>query len=207
MPAAWIEALGVLDAVTGSAAARAAREQVLEPARRVLGSSTEISVRLMVFQGFVARAQALHESAAQMIEAENPHASFTLLRAYAENAAGILYAKDHPGRVEHFIDTEGHGIGIGQITNHARKRFGGFKDRYRQLSEYAHPQALGLVVSTSVEGDRLSWSSVPHFRRAEDQLLAFAWIIELAQATRRLLYEFAEEYRLGYFAQSAPPDT
>jgi hypothetical protein len=29
-----------------------------------------------------------------MIDAENPHAAFTLLRAYAENTAAILYAKD-----------------------------------------------------------------------------------------------------------------
>ena len=36
-----------------------------------------------------------------MIEAENPHAGFTLLRAYAENTTAILYAKDHPNRVDH----------------------------------------------------------------------------------------------------------
>jgi|GEM_PF-3269470 hypothetical protein len=36
-----------------------------------------------------------------MIEAENPHAAFTLLRAYAENTAAILYAKDHPNLLDH----------------------------------------------------------------------------------------------------------
>jgi len=45
--------------------------------------------------------QCLHEAATQMIEAENPHAAFTLLRAYAENTAAILYAKDHPNLLDH----------------------------------------------------------------------------------------------------------
>jgi hypothetical protein len=44
----------------------------------------------VIFSGFVARAQCLHEAATQMIDAENPHAAFTLLRAYAENTATIL---------------------------------------------------------------------------------------------------------------------
>lgn len=206
MPSDWIKALGVHDADTGAVAARAAREKILEPARRVLGSSKKITLRLVVFQGFVARAQALHEAAILMIVAENPHAAFTLLRAYAENAAGILYAKDHPGRIQHFLDTEGHGTKIGIITNYAGKRFGGFKDIYDQLSKFAHPQALGILASSSVEGSSFSWSSVPHFKQAEDQLLAYAWVIELAEATRHLLYEFAKQYELGHVAPLTPSD-
>lgn len=206
MPYQWIEELGVHDGVTGATAAREARKQVLEPAKRVLESSDEITVRLLVFQGFVAKAQALHDSATEMIAAENPHAAFTLIRAYAENAAAILFAKDNPGRVKDFVDTERHGIPVGRITNHAAKRFGSFKEIYDQLSQFAHPQALGLVAPTSVQGDRLSWSSVPQFKQPDDQLLAYAWVIELAQATRHLLYEFAQRYHLGYFACAAPPD-
>ena len=62
---------GIHDAASGAAAARAARERILEPARRVLGTSEEATVRLVIFSGFVARAQCLHEAATQMIEAEN----------------------------------------------------------------------------------------------------------------------------------------
>lgn len=43
----------------------------------------------------------------------------------------------------------------------------------------------------------------PHFKRPEDQLIAYAWAVELAEASRHLLYEFAQEYRLGYFAESS----
>jgi hypothetical protein len=88
-----------------------------------------------------------------MIEAENPDAGFTLLRAYAENAAGILDAKDHPSRVDHFWDTEGHGVKIGSITNYADKRFPGFKGIYDQLSKFAQPQALGVLASSSITDD------------------------------------------------------
>lgn len=207
MPSDWIEALGIYDAESGLVAAKEAREKILRPARRVLESSEHLTIRLMVFQGFVARAQALHESSTQMIYAENPHASFTLLRAYAENAAGILYAKDHPDRVDKFWDIDGYGIKIGTITNYARTRFQGFKAIYDQLSQFAHPQALGILSSASVSDDKkLNWSSVPHFKRPEEQVLAYAWVVELAEATRHLLYEFAHRYRLGYFAQQAAPD-
>jgi hypothetical protein len=193
---------GIRDAASGAAAARAARERILEPARRVLGTSEEATVRPVIFSGFVARAQCLHEAATQMIEAENPHAAFTLLRAYAENTAGILYAKDHPNRVDHFWDTEGHGVKIGTITNYADKRFEGFKGIYDQLSKFAHPHALGVLASSSITDDyTLRWSSAPHFKRPEDQLTAHGWVVELAEGSRHLLYEFAQRYELGYFAQ------
>jgi hypothetical protein len=147
VPSQSIEDLGIHDAASGAAAARASRERILEPA-----------------------------TATQMIEAENPHAAFTLLRAYAENTAAILYAKDHPNRVDHFWDTEGHGVKIGTITNYADKRFEGFKGIYDQLSKFAHPQALGVLASSSITDDyTLRWSSAPHFKRPEDQLTAYAY--------------------------------
>jgi hypothetical protein len=158
VPANWIEALGIRDAATGAEVASAAREKILEPAKRVIGTSVDITFRFLVFTGFVTRAQCLHEAAVQMIAAENPHASFTLLRAYAENAAAILFAKDHPKLVDNFLDIDGHGIRIGRITSYADKRFGEFKGIYNELSKLAHPQALGLLSSTSVaEARTLRW--------------------------------------------------
>ena len=56
----------------------------------------------LVFSGFLARAQGFHEGAVAAIAADNPYAAFTLLRAYAENAAAILYVKDHPAQLERF---------------------------------------------------------------------------------------------------------
>jgi hypothetical protein len=128
--------------------------------------------------GFLARAQGLHEGAVAAISADNPYAAFTLLRAYAENAAAILYVKDHPAQLERFWrDTRGPGVQIGRITNHAVSRFGGFKDTYSELSRYAHPQALSLLASSRVvEGEALQWSSAPAFKADHDAVMACAWV-------------------------------
>jgi hypothetical protein len=202
VPSEWIKDLGIKDAESGAKAARAAREKILEPARRVLGTTEAYTTMTVVFQSFIARAQCLHEASVQMTEAENPHAAFTLLRAYAENTAAILYAKDHPNLAAHWWDVDGHGIQIGKITNHARTRLGGFKGIYEQLSQFAHPQARGLLASSTItEGRTVQWSSAPHFKSANDQLIAYAWVVELADATHHLLYEFAQQYKLGYFGK------
>lgn len=156
----------------------------------------------VVCQSFIALAQCLHEAAIQMTEAENSHAAFTLLRAYAENMAAILYAKDHPNLAANWWDVDGHGIPIGKITNHAQTLLGGFKGIYDQLSQYAHPQARGLLGFSSItDWQTVQWSSAPHFRSANDWLVAYAWIVELADATHLLLYEFAQQYKLGYFGK------
>ena len=63
--------------------------------------------------------------------------------AFEDRVGWILYAKDHPSRVDYFWDTEGHGVKIGTITNYAGTRFPGFKGIYDQLSKFAHPQAAG----------------------------------------------------------------
>lgn len=49
-------------------------------------------------------------------------------------------------------------------------------------------------------------SSAPHFKSANEQPVAYAWVVELAEATRHLLYEFAQQYKLGYFGQPGLDD-
>jgi hypothetical protein len=155
-------------------------------------------VEHLLLSGFLARAQGLHEGAVAAISADNPYAAFTLLRAYAEKAAAILYVKDHPAQLERFWrDTRGPGVQIGRITNHAVSRFGGFKDTYSELSRYAHPQALSLLASSRVvEGGVLQWSSAPAFKADHDAVMACAWVVELAEATSHLLVEFAAQFGL-----------
>jgi hypothetical protein len=209
----WVAVLGITDHASGRAIAWEAREQLFEPAKRVLSSSPEFDKRLLVFQGFMASAQAFHESAIAAIDAGNPHAAFTLLRAYAENAAAILYVKDKPESFDRFWQgADGQGIRIGEITSYANQRFLGFRAIYGQLSSYAHPRAMAILSSSQVrEGRTVNWSSAPRFKRPEDAIVAYAWTVELAQATRHLLYEFAATYSLGNFRpkdlkSSPPPD-
>lgn len=156
----------------------------------------------MVFQGFVAQAQCLHEAATLTIEAENPHAAYTLLRAYAENAAAILYAKDHPNRVETSGTPRVTASRSGPSPTTRSRGWRASRGIYGERSKFARPQAAGLLASSSISEDfKLSWRSAPHFKNLEDQITACAWVVELAEASRHLLYEFAQRYELGYSAQ------
>jgi len=163
-----------------------------------LGSSSEYTEGYLVFSGFLARAQGFHEGAVAAISADNPYAAFTLLRAYAENVAAIIYVADHPAELEKFwSDLDGIGVWIGKMTKHARSRSDGFKDIYSQLSRYAHPHALSVLASSRVvESREVEWSSAPAFKFENEVLVACAWVVELAQATAQLLVEFARCFGL-----------
>lgn len=196
----WIAELGITDPDSGYDAAKGARDRILEPAKAVLAATTDVTMIHLIFQGFVARAQGLHEASVAATRDGNPHAAFALLRSYAETAAAILFAKDKPEEVMKFFDQDGPGIKIGRITNHARSRFGNFKEIYDQMSKFAHPAGLSILASSSAGEERtLQWSSAPRFKHVENQLIAYGWAVELAEATRHLLFEFAEHYRLGPF--------
>jgi hypothetical protein len=53
----------------------------------------------------------------------------------------------------------------------------------------------------------LGWASAPHFKSLGDQLVAYAWAVELAESTHYLLCEFAQTYQLGYFDHPDSPTT
>lgn len=186
-PSEWIRQLGVLDRQTGIERARDARQLLIDAAQTVLSAVTDYTVPHLIFSGFVARAQGLHEAAVAAIEADNPYAAFTLLRAYSENAAAILYLIDHPTTLNKFWQ-DPRGVQVGRITNHARKNFKMFKEIYDQLSQYAHPTRRSILASFQVSDDgQFTWSSAPRFGSEGDILTACAWVIELAQATSQLL--------------------
>ena len=132
-PSKWIEKLGIQDAESGANAARAAREKILEPARRVLGTTDAYTTMTFVFLSFVARAQCLHEASVQMPKAENPHAAFTFCGRTPTHRSGVC---SPPPR--------------------------------------------------SRRGQTVQWSSTPHLKSANDRLVAYAWVVELADATRHL---------------------
>jgi hypothetical protein len=200
----WVRKLGITDRPSGQEQARASWNALISAGRRVLGTGMDYRVEHLVFSGFLARAQGLHEAAVAAIRADNPYAAFTLLRAYAENVAAILYVKDHPTQLDKFWrELRGPGVQIGRITNHAVSRFPGFKGIYGDLSRYAHPQALSMLASNQVVGDReVQWRSAPAFKSDHEAVIACAWVVELAQSTAQLLVEFAREFAL---LPGAPP--
>lgn len=195
---AWIEERGITDRLTGQKLARASLDTLISTGREILETSVDYRVEHLVFSGFLARAQGFHEGTVAAIGADNPYTAFTLLRAYAENTAAILYVKDHPAELNRFWRDIHHlDVPIDEITSYAMTRFRGFKGIYSELSKYAHPHALSLLASTRViEGRIVQWSSVPRFKSDYDAIMAWVWVVELADATSHLLREFATQFGL-----------
>lgn len=149
--------------------------------------------------GLTARATGLHQATIDALKANNPYAAFTLVRAYAENAAAILYAIDHPNKIEAMLDLDQAKVSVGKIISHANQgspRFGAFKSVYSQLSEYAHPMSRSIFTShTSAGGNQFQFSSQPAFKFEGDFLIASAWVVEMALAHAHLITELGWMHR------------
>ena len=195
---AWIEERGITDRPTGQKQARVSLDALISTGRKILETNVEYRVEHLVFSGFLARAQGFHEGTVAAIDADNPYAAFTLLRAYAENTAAILYVKDHPAELNRFWrDIHRLDVPINEIISYAMTRFRGFKGIYSELGKYAHPHALSLLASSRViEGRIVQWSSVPKFKSDHDTIMACVWVVELAESTSHLLREFATQFGL-----------
>jgi hypothetical protein len=149
----------------------------------VMGRNQDFSLAVILVAGLVTRGIGLHDGAIAALEADNPFAAFTLIRSYAENAAALLYALDHPNKIDRVLGLDSNQLSIGRLTSHANnsKRIN-FKSIYSDLSEYAHPGSKSFTASTIVNGDKFQWSGTPAFRPGNDFLMACAWIVELAGA-------------------------
>jgi hypothetical protein len=203
---AWVRELGITDRVTGLERAHASWDVLHAAGVKGLGGlppGADYPAGYLVFSGFLARAQGLHEGTVAAIRAGNPYATFTLLRAYAQTAAAVLYVKDHPAQLEKCLPgPHGPGVKIGKITSHAERRLGGFKGTYSQLSKYAHPMALTWPVSSRAAGGTIERASAPAFEAGHDAITACAWVVELAEATSYLLVDFAAQH--GLLADPSP---
>lgn len=191
---------GVEDEASGRANAEQAREYLLIVATSVVQEGA-ITMDHLIVAGMVARAQSLHEAALDAINSDNPHAAFTLLRAYIEQCAAALYLTDHPDKAERlWNDLEGHGVPIGRITNYADRsgRFRYFRRVYDQLSKYAHPSSISHFAGMRIaEGNHFTFQTAPRFKRDDEKLVAYAWLIEFAYITHVFLFEYAESRGLG----------
>ena len=203
---AWVRNLGITDRVTGLDRAHASWDML--HAAGVQGLSdlrpgADYTAGHVAFSGFLARAQGLHEGTVTAITAGNPYATVTLLRAYAETAAAVLYVKDHPAQLEKCLPGPHRpGVKVAKITSHAESRLGGFKGTYSQLSKCAHPMALTVPASSRASGGVIEWASAPAFEAEHDATAACAWVVELAEATSYLLVDFAAQH--GLLADPSP---
>jgi hypothetical protein len=197
----FLARLGITDRATGLEAARRSRQQLIDAGKHVLGQTGDYTLAVFVFSGLLARAQGFHEGTVAAIEAENPYATFTLLRGYAENAAAALYVRNHPEGIRtYWIDPDGPHVSPGRMINEAEQRLKGFAPIYKQLCQYAHPAGRSIVASHSLGGEdgrTVSWGSAPAFKSERDALVACGWVVELAEANAHLLVELADTLIFG----------
>ena len=152
----------------------------------------------ILVMGLATRAAGLHDGAVHALETNSPVVVYALLRSYAENAAAVLYATDHPTQLHRILGMgDSHPLKVGIITNYAEqgsKRFGSFRSMYEDLSQFAHPLSRSIFASTRPDGENgFHWSLEPAFKYDADFLVACALVVELAEANAHLLVEYARK--------------
>jgi hypothetical protein len=197
-----VKARGIVDRATGIERARASRQWLQNAALDALGRTDQIKDGHFLIMGLATRAAGLHDGAVHALESDNPFASYTLLRSYAENAAAVLYATDKPSQLDRILGMgDTNPITVGTITNYAEqgsKRFGAFRAVYGELSGFAHPMSRSIFASTRPDGaDGFQWSLQPRFKYDGDFLVACALVVELAEANAHLLVEYADAQGWG----------
>ncbi|MGH3968705.1 MAG: hypothetical protein ACRDTV_11465, partial [Mycobacterium sp.] len=197
-----VKARGIVDRATGIERARASRQWLYDAAREALRRTDQLEDAHILVMGLATRAAGLHDGAVHALEADNPFATYTLLRSYAENAAAVLYATDHPNRLDRVLGLgDTNPIKVGVITNYAEQgsgRFEAFRGVYDDLSGFAHPFSRSIFASAKPDGDNgFQWSLEPAFKYDFDFLVACAFVVELAEANAHLLVEYADAQDWG----------
>ncbi|HZE17989.1 MAG TPA: hypothetical protein VE197_21115, partial [Mycobacterium sp.] len=131
-----VKARGIVDRATGIDRDRASRQWLQDAAWQALGrggGGTLYTSHFLVM-GLASSAAGLHDGVIHALETDNPFATYTLLRSYADNAALVLYATDHPDQLDRILGLGGaNPIKVGTIKNYAEqgsKRFGAFRAVY-----------------------------------------------------------------------------
>jgi hypothetical protein len=169
-----------------------------------LEGGMDLTLPVMFWFSMITRSQGLHEAIAREIAAQNPHAAFPLIRAFAESVLLVIYVTDHPAYVEALIDRPRNRTGatpgrktIQALISYARGHAPGMKDVYAELSEATHFGATAMWASVIPEEDgHISWASAPRWRSDEQALIACAQTVELADAMTHLLRQFGKRHVL-----------
>ena len=161
---------------------------------------------VLFFFAMLARAEGLHQAIAREIEAENPHAVFPLVRAFAESVTLLVYVIDHPNYIPLVMDRARDlpkggpkRKSIQALIAHATPHASGLKDVYADLSEATHFGSLAMWTSMTVDDEdppegsiaTFSWSSRPQWKSDKQGLIACAMTLELAEGMDAYLRRFA----------------
>jgi hypothetical protein len=163
-----------------------------EPEHAVL---FELSMPLLSFTN---RAASLHAGIVSSVKEHNPHAAFTLLRAYLELVVLVRYVDLHPDYIEALKRP------MAELPKHTRKRWAdlfedaatetrGVRRTYEVLSEMAHfgSTALWHPFTVTDQEERLMTFGVgPHWKNADDPRIVLAMLKEADEAVFVVLDRF-----------------
>jgi hypothetical protein len=151
---------------------------------------------------FINRATSLHAGIVSAVEKANPHAAFTLLRAYLELVVLVFYVDAHP---EYLAALE---RPMSELPKNSRKSFrelfefastelSGIRTAYAVLNEMAHFGSTALWHPFTVE-DRaervMSFSTGPHWKGPDDARTVLAMLAEADEATLEVLRRYTAHH-------------
>lgn len=146
----------------------------------------------LFFGSAVSRARGLYEGIARELASTNPHATFPLIRQFAETVALVYYVSDHPNYVDALTDRPRNrkpGVPrrkspqalVNYMDNHHSTQFGHV---YAELCEATHFGSVAMWTSHRYddESETASWSSAPAWRSDQQLYIACAQTLELSAA-------------------------
>ena len=190
----------------GLADAAARDRAFVDLAKASLGEGT-LFLSHLPLMSFINRAISLHRGIVAVVRAENPHAAFTLLRAYLE-LTDLVYYVDSDYEYLNALTQP-----MSELPRHARKSFRdlfefaapdmpGVRTVYSVLNEMAHFGSTALWHPFSLDETdpatgtlgTLAFSTGPHWKRPDDARIALAMLREADEVTLEVLRLFAEHH-------------
>jgi hypothetical protein len=154
------------------------------------------------FVSFINRAASLHKGVVAAVRDENPHAAFTLLRAYLELVVVVYYLDAHPEYIEALKKP------MSDLPRGTRKRFSdlfefagneivGVGATYAVLNEMAHFGSTALWHPFRLEDEverRIGFSTGPGWRRPDDARTVLAMLQESDEAIAETLHRYSAHH-------------
>ena len=148
---------------------------------------------------FINRAASLHLGVVSAVNQHNPHAAFTLLRAYLELVVLVRYIDLHPEYLDELEKPKpaGKRKTMRELFEDAATEMHGVRRVYGVLSEMAHfgSTALWHPFSVSDEEERLvTFGTGPHWKHSDDPRTVLAMLRESDEAMFVVMDRFASHH-------------
>lgn len=151
---------------------------------------------------FINRAVSLHAGITSAVKEKNPHAAFTLLRAYLELVVLVRYVDLHPDYLEALKRP------IGELPKGTRKQMWelfedaatemrGVRHTYDTLSEMAHFGSTALWHPFTVgdaEDRRLTYGTAPHWKKPGDAQIVLGMLLEADESVMVVLERYRDHH-------------